>query len=264
MTFTAAFGQETDDDGLPKYSPDRKNITAYHMYKLGMTDKLPDPEDTHTPFFRTPSYYREKELKAETETASYPKLDSQPSVGLEFPKLAQANTGTRLDAGVPPLTKPDAFANRDAGESSPLKKLFDTMGQAYLQFNNSATAEDIQYYNGSAGQGKPENNAFATPSTVQPKPSRQATVQQNQPAQAQPSVTGQATPVNPDNPDCLPRETAYEPKKDDPKNPYPFTRELTHDINRALTEKLGCKPYGIDFAQISEWEGGNQNQTYVP
>ncbi len=54
------FGMEIDDDGLPKYSPDRKNIAAYHMYKLGLTDKLPDPEDTHTPFFRTPSYYEEK------------------------------------------------------------------------------------------------------------------------------------------------------------------------------------------------------------
>jgi len=54
------FGMEIDDDGLPKYSPDRKNIAAYHMYKLGLTDKLPDPEESHTPFFRTPSYYAEK------------------------------------------------------------------------------------------------------------------------------------------------------------------------------------------------------------
>lgn len=63
MRINNPFGMEIDDDGLPKYSPDRKNITAYHMYKLGLTDKLPDPEDTHTPFFRTPSYYEEKAEK---------------------------------------------------------------------------------------------------------------------------------------------------------------------------------------------------------
>ncbi len=45
-----AFGEEIDDDGLPKYAPGGKNIVAYQMYKLGMTDKLPDPEDTHTRF----------------------------------------------------------------------------------------------------------------------------------------------------------------------------------------------------------------------
>ena len=45
------FGMEIDDDGLPKYSPDRKNIAAYHMYKLGLTDKLPDPEEHAYPVF---------------------------------------------------------------------------------------------------------------------------------------------------------------------------------------------------------------------
>ena len=68
------FGMEIDDDGLPKYSPDRKNIAAYHMYKLGLTDKLPDPEDTHTPFFRTPSYYEEK---AEKERLSLIRLSNR-------------------------------------------------------------------------------------------------------------------------------------------------------------------------------------------
>ena len=54
------FHFDIDDDGLPKYSPDRKNITAYHMYKLGMTDSLPDP-DVPEPLFRTPSYVKEME-----------------------------------------------------------------------------------------------------------------------------------------------------------------------------------------------------------
>lgn len=66
------FGMEIDDDGFPKYSPDRKNITAYHMYKLGMTDKQPDPEETHTPFFRTPSYYAEKAEKERLHNSSLP------------------------------------------------------------------------------------------------------------------------------------------------------------------------------------------------
>ena len=55
MNTDKPFGMEMNDDGLPEYSPDRNNIVAYHMYKPGLTDKLPDPEDTHTPFFRTPS-----------------------------------------------------------------------------------------------------------------------------------------------------------------------------------------------------------------
>ena len=63
MSINKQFSMEMDDDGLPKYPPDRNNIVAYHMYKLGLTDKLPDPEDTHTPFFRTPSWYEEKAEK---------------------------------------------------------------------------------------------------------------------------------------------------------------------------------------------------------
>lgn len=73
------FGAEIDDDGLPKYSPDRKNIAAFHMYKLGMTDKLPDPEETHTPFFRTPSYYAEKEKQErQSEAGLIPKMEIEP------------------------------------------------------------------------------------------------------------------------------------------------------------------------------------------
>ena len=76
MNTTNPFGMEIDDDGLPKYSPDRKNITAYHMYKLGMTDKLPDPEESHTPFFRTPSYYEEKAKRQRQQEAGLsPKLE---------------------------------------------------------------------------------------------------------------------------------------------------------------------------------------------
>lgn len=73
------FGMEIDDDGLPKYSPDRKNIAAYHMYKLGLTDKLPDPEDTHTPFFRTPSYYEEKARRERQAQAGLsPTFEAEP------------------------------------------------------------------------------------------------------------------------------------------------------------------------------------------
>ena len=72
MSINNPFGMEIDDDGLPKYSPDRKNIAAYHMYKLGLTDKLPDPEDTHTPFFRTPSYYEEKAEKERLSQSGSP------------------------------------------------------------------------------------------------------------------------------------------------------------------------------------------------
>ena len=79
MNTTNPFGMEIDDDGLPKYSPDRKNITAYHMYKLGMTDKLPDPEESHTPFFRTPSYYEEKaQRQRQDEAGLAPTFQAEP------------------------------------------------------------------------------------------------------------------------------------------------------------------------------------------
>ena len=79
MNTNNPFGEEIDDDGLPKYSPDRKNITAYHMYKLGMTDKLPDPEESHTPFFRTPSWYEEKaQRERQSQTGLSPKLEAEP------------------------------------------------------------------------------------------------------------------------------------------------------------------------------------------
>ena len=73
------FGMEIDDDGLPKYSPDRKNIAAYHMYKLGLTDKLPDPEESHTPFFRTPSWYEEKARRERQAQAGLsPTFEAEP------------------------------------------------------------------------------------------------------------------------------------------------------------------------------------------
>ena len=78
MMINKPFGEEIDDDGLPKYSPDRNNIVAYHMYKLGLTDKLPDPEETHTPFFRTPSWYEEKAQRQRQDEAG---LSPKPEVG---------------------------------------------------------------------------------------------------------------------------------------------------------------------------------------
>lgn len=84
-----AFGEEIDDDGLPKYSPDRKNVTAYHMFKMGMTDRMPDPEETHTPFFRTPSYYREK---AEKERQDWDVLLDVPAPP-KMPKLPDTVSG---------------------------------------------------------------------------------------------------------------------------------------------------------------------------
>ena len=78
--------------------------------------------------------------------------------------------------------------------------------------------------------------------------------------------TRQAKPVNPDNPYCLPRETAFVPpsEKQGESDYHPVTKDFTYNVNRALAEKLGCRPYGIDFARISDWEGGNKNKTYVP
>ena len=73
------FGMEMDEDGLPEYSPDRKNMTAYHMVRPGLTDKLPDPEKTHTPFFRTPSYDEEKaERERKKEAGSIPEIEAEP------------------------------------------------------------------------------------------------------------------------------------------------------------------------------------------
>ncbi|WP_462370312.1 pesticin C-terminus-like muramidase [Oxalobacter formigenes] len=118
MSINNPFGMEIDDDGLPKYSPDRKNIAAYHMYRLGLTDKLPDPEDTHTPFFRTPSYYEEKAEKerlsqsgspapfetrpAKPETSDF--VNQPPSQTGEkpvFPDPAVKQEPVQPDAGMP-------------------------------------------------------------------------------------------------------------------------------------------------------------------
>ena len=118
MSINKQFSMEMDDDGLPKYSPDRNNIVAYHMYKLGLTDKLPDPEDTHTPFFRTPSWYEEKAEKerlaksgspapfqtrpAKPETSDFV---SQPPSGAGekpvFPDPAGKQKPFQPDAGIP-------------------------------------------------------------------------------------------------------------------------------------------------------------------
>ena len=95
------FGMEIDDDGLPKYSPDRKNIAAYHMYKLGLTDKLPDPEDSHTPFFRTPSYYAEKaQRERQQEAGLNPTFEGEQArpdpLGSDMPDLYK---GRPFDVG---------------------------------------------------------------------------------------------------------------------------------------------------------------------
>ena len=263
MNGNNTYDEELDDDGLPKYAPDGKNIAAYQMYKLGMTDKLPDPEDTHTPFFRTPSYYREKEMKAEANPMTLSLQNSQPIREMEFPKLAQANTGTRYDAGMPPLVNSASRPGNAETSASFWENFFNTMGQFSLQFNNAATADDIRHYSNQNRQESRVNDGTSSPVTKNPVPSAKPAAFAAAPSDG-PIQTRQAKPVNPDNPYCLPRETAFEPDKGDPKNLYPFTRELTHDINRALTEKLGCKSYGIDFARISGWEGGNKNQSYVP
>ena len=118
MNINKQFSMEMDDDGLPKYSPDRNNIVAYHMYKLGLTDKLPDPEDTHTPFFRTPSWYEEKAEKerlaksgspvpfqtrpAKPETSDF--VSQPPSRAGEkpvFPDSAGKQKPFQPDAGIP-------------------------------------------------------------------------------------------------------------------------------------------------------------------
>ena len=269
MSINNPFGMEIDDDGLPKYSPDRNNITAYHMYNLGLTDKLPDPEDTHTPFFRTPSYYAEKERQNRENANTFPQFDPPAFKQDDYPKLAAANTGTKTDAGMPPLVTPHASPNRKQTSSSPWEGLFKTMGQAWLQLNPAATTEDIREAFGHDNTG----TVSQTPVNPLPKQSQAQTGAQTG-SGMNPSgfnatpQTARAASVNPDNPDCLPLETAYMPpasKKGIPPSEYhPVSRELTRDINQALTRQFGCKPYGIDHAQISKWEGGNQRSTYVP
>ena len=112
-----AFGQEIDDDGLPKYSPDRNNVAAYHMFKMGLSETMPDPEEFHTPFFRTPSYYREKELR-ERQASGEP-------FGTEVPKPDKAEPFVwkpfRLEGNAdapnpPPASKPAPLAPDGNGQ----------------------------------------------------------------------------------------------------------------------------------------------------
>ena len=265
MSINKPFSMEMDDDGLPKYSPDRNNIVAYHMYKLGLTDKLPDPEDTHTPFFRTPSYYEEKAQRERKDTHAIPSFDPPAYKQDDYPKLAAANTGTKIDAGMSPLVTPDALSSRNPDISSPWEDLINTMGQAWLQLNPAATADDIRKAFGHDNSGTIRQTPVNIPNQSQAVQTGSGI---NPSGSTSTSRTFRAAPVNPDNPDCLPLETAYMPpasKKGIPPSRYhPVSRELTRDINQALTRKFGCKPYGIDHAQISEWEGGNQRRTYVP
>ena len=106
---------EIDDDGLPKYSPDRKNIAAYHMYKLGLTDKLPDPEDSHTPFFRTPSYYAEKaQRERQQEAGLNPKVEGEQAkpdpLGSDMPDLYKGRPFDVGGEGVnPPASRQKPF-----------------------------------------------------------------------------------------------------------------------------------------------------------
>ena len=113
-----AFGQEIDDDGLPKYSPDRKNVAAYHMFKMGLSETMPDPEDTHTPFFRTPSYYEEKaEKERQKREGQFTALTTGENP--EMPKPAKAEPFVwkpfRLEGNAdapnpPPASKPAPLA----------------------------------------------------------------------------------------------------------------------------------------------------------
>lgn len=277
MTQTNPFGFDIDDDGLPKYSPDRNNVTTYHMYKLGMTDTLPDPEDTHTPFFRTPSYVREKEEQSRQNGHTLSGFGTPSFNKTSCPDLAGANTGSRYVAGVPPVAKPAQPTSTNTNETRQSgippdfwEKTIHTMGQAWLQLNPTATADDIRAAFGTGNTGTVSNTpAYPVPEQTQAQTKMQTTASQPvRPEAFRQADENKPAPVNPDNPNCEPLETAYQPKSNKrgilPEEYHPVTREFTRDINNALTQKFGCKPYGIDHAQISEWEGGNKRHTYVP
>ena len=261
------FGMEIDDDGLPKYSPDRKNIAAYHMYKLGLTDKLPDPEDTHTPFFRTPSYNAEKERQNRENANTFPQIDPPAFKQADYPKLAAANTGTKTDAGMPPLVTPDAPSSRKLTSSSPWESLFKTMGQAWLQLNPAATADDIRAAFGHDNTG----TASQTPAPFVPKQPQAQTGAQTG-SGTNPSgfnatpQTSQAASVNPDNPDCKPMKVKPVDWTIHPllNNRRSVSPEMTNDINGELTRHYQCKPTGINAEAISMFEGGIPNDARVP
>ncbi|WP_288637163.1 hypothetical protein [uncultured Oxalobacter sp.] len=137
------FGMEIDDDGLPKYSPDRKNIAAYHMYKLGLTDKLPDPEDSHTPFFRTPSYYAEKaQRERQQEAGLNPKVEGEQArpdpLGSDMPDLYK---GRPFDVGGEGVNPP---ASRQKPFVPDTNAPYGQMGQAGQQEKEAPFRQQVE------------------------------------------------------------------------------------------------------------------------
>lgn len=126
------FGMEIDDDGLPKYSPDRKNIAAYHMYKLGLTDKLPDPEESHTPFFRTPSWYEEKARRERQAQAGLsPKVEGEPGrIDPEKPESADFFSKYPINGDEFDSDKKPTFQAPSTGQNPFSADTHDPYGQA--------------------------------------------------------------------------------------------------------------------------------------
>ncbi len=141
------FHFDIDDDGLPKYSPDRKNITAYHMYKLGMTDSLPDP-DVPEPLFRTPSYVKEMEEREREREREMNRL-AQLSRPVPSPFSGEDGVTNPVDGLKPVELKPLAL---DTGkETSPFSSVTpdaavvgdkDDTGQAHQLSSASAILKE--------------------------------------------------------------------------------------------------------------------------
>lgn len=170
MNENNAFGQSIDDDGLPKYSPDRKNITAYHMYKLGMTDKLPDPEETHTPFFRTPSYYQEKAMREQMEAPEIPSMPDFQKPDKSDPFSLKPSLPDKPEEVQPPAVRPQSQnpdANGQTGASD---------GQSFgRRFMEQAFGSDIMPHPMPVPDNEPSNQAKPVPDEPKPVPARPET-----------------------------------------------------------------------------------------
>ena len=139
MSDNNAFGQEIDDDGLPRYSPDRNNVAAYHMFKMGLSETMPDPEDTHTPFFRTPSYYAEKaEKERQKREGQFNTLTAGENPEMPKPPDAVPRPSVKLQEGFKPDTRPERTEASGSGTvpssaGTPFQEVFGKVRDAYVK-----------------------------------------------------------------------------------------------------------------------------------
>lgn len=246
MALDNPFGADIDDDGLPRYSPDRKNIAAYHMFKLGMTDRLPDPEDTHTPFFRTPSYYREKAEKEREAQAGLPAPVEAGPVKPDKPVFSKERSSDADEKpAFPPLSmKPEPFAPDASGQYAQ-KEQKEQRGQGGQADSSGGASFGQQVFNHIFGDAKPagpnrrfqNGQANGLPESGETGKQPLSSAQPEQPVlpetrSALPEVidvTGQSSPVTMEKAGKLPEQRngtppfSLEPAEDSTKarEPYP-------------------------------------------